>query len=279
MSRVTQAIFATAAIAAIAACSTRPKEVAIGPPPPEPAPVPVYVTPPISPINRGLSPAATVWHMRVALNVAALACRGAQEAVIVQRYNAMLAKHKTTLAGAETTLEEQYRATGTGWQDRYDDAMTRLYNFFSQAQVREAFCTASAATLAEAERLAPGELQTFAAAVLPTLDAPFAEMLVPRPVIAAAAPVAAPVSAVVRAAVPASVAAPAVTPRAAAAAPAAAVGTRVGAPVPSPVPAEVAPAVAARAPAAPAVATRAAPAAAVGTRAPRIEVDPSVLQD
>jgi hypothetical protein len=277
MSRVTQAIFATAAIAAIAACSTRPKEVAIAPPPPEPAPVPVYVTPPISPINRGLSPAATVWHMRVALNVAALACRGAQEAVIVQRYNALLAKHKTTLAGAETTLEEQYRATGTGWQDRYDDAMTRLYNFFSQAQVREAFCTASAATLAEAERLAPGELQTFAAAVLPTLDAPFAEMLVPRPVIAAAARVAAPVSAAVPAPVPASGAAPAVAPRGTT--PPVAVGTRAPAHVTVPAPTEIAPAVATRAPAAPAVATRAAPAAAVGTRAPRIEVDPSVLQD
>ncbi|ONF95700.1 hypothetical protein [Sphingomonas jeddahensis] len=276
MSRVTQAIFATAAIAAIAACSTRPKEVAIAPPPPEPTPVPVYVTPPISPINRGLSPAATVWHMRVALNVAALACRGAQEAVIVQRYNALLAKHKTTLAGAESTLEQQYRATGAGWQDRYDDAMTRLYNFFSQAQVREAFCTASAATLTEAERLVPGELQTFAAAVLPTLDAPFAEMLVPRPVIAAAAPAAAPISGAVPlvplgpVAVPAPVAAPAVTP-------ATAVGTRAAAPV-VPAPTAAAPAVATRAPA-PAVGMRAAPAGAVGTRAPRIEVDPSVLQD
>ncbi|MCC2980638.1 hypothetical protein [Sphingomonas sp. IC4-52] len=193
MSRVTQAIVAVAAIAAVAACASRPKEVAVVVPPPEPPAVPVHVTPPITPINRGLSPAATVWHMRVALNVAALACRGAQEATIVQRYNAMLATHKATLASAQTQLSEQYRAGGGDWQDRYDDAMTRLYNFFSQAQAREAFCTAAAATLAESERLTPGELQTFAAAVLPTLDAPFAEMLAPRPMIALAAPVSVPV--------------------------------------------------------------------------------------
>jgi len=278
MSRATHVLAATAAaiaIATVTACASRPKEVAVAPPPPEPAPVPVYVTPPISPINRGLSPAATVWHMRVALNVAALACRGAQEATIVQRYNAMLATHKTTLASAESALESQYRGGGGDWQDRYDDAMTKLYNFFSQAQARDAFCTQAAATLAESGRLAPGELQAFAAAVLPSLDAPFAEMLIPRPVIAAAAPVPVPVSAALPVTAPAPAAASTVAPRAPA--PAVAVGTRAIAPVPAPV--APAPAVATRAPA-PAVASRAAPAAAaVGTRAPRIEVDLSVLQD
>ena len=289
MSRVTQAIVAVAAIAAVTACASRPKEVAVVTPPPAPAPVPVYVTPPISPINRGLSPAATVWHMRVALNVAALACRGTQEAAIVQRYNAMLAAHKTTLASAQTALSSQYRASGGDWQDRYDDSMTRLYNFFSQAQARDAFCTAAGATLVESERLAPGELQAFAAAVLPTLDAPFAEMLAPRPVIAVASPVAAPIAgALPVAAEPVPVLRTAAVVRSAS--PPAAVGTRaVAAPV-AVAPAAVAsapivtrqaapPAVGTRAPA-PAVATRAAPAArAVGTRAPWIEVDSAVLRN
>lgn len=262
MSRVTKAIIATGAIAAVAACASRPKEVAVAAPPAVLAPVPVYVTPPITPINRGLSQAATVWHMRVALNVAALACRGAQEASIVQRYNALLATHKTTLASAESTLEGQYRSGGGDWQDRYDDSMTKLYNFFSQAQARDAFCTAAAATLVESERLTPGELQAFAAAVLPTLDAPFAEMLAPRPVIALSAPVAAPVAGTVS------------TP--AAVAPARAVATPVA---PAPAVGTRAPATPAASTPVPAVATRAAPATAVGTRAPRIEVDQAILQD
>ncbi|OWK30248.1 hypothetical protein [Sphingomonas dokdonensis] len=247
MLRVSQAITAIAAIATVAGCASRPKEVAVVAPPAVPAPVPVYVTPPITPINRGLTQAATVWHMRVALNVAALACRGAQEAVIVQRYNAMLATHKTTLAGAESQLEAQFRAGGGDWQDRYDDAMTKLYNFFSQAQAREGFCTAAVATLTEAERLQPGELPAFANAVLPTLDAPFAEMLAPRPVIAlSSSPVAVPFAGGVPAA--SAVAAPD-TNRPVSGAPSA---TAVRAPASIP---------------------------AVGTRAPRIEVDPAVLQD
>lgn len=295
MSRVTQAIVATAAIAALAACATRTKEVAVATPPPAPAPVPVYVTPAITPINRGLSPAATVWHMRVALNVAALACRGAQGNQIVAGYRTLLTNQKAALATAETALESQYRAMGGDWQDRYDDAMTRLYNFFSQAPARDPFCTAAAATLTEAERLGPNELQAFAAAVLPTLDAPFAEMLAPRPVIALAAPTSVPAPAPVVGAVAATAA-----PAAAIAARPASVavsGTSMSAvPALATAPAVVTPAVAVRAatPAAapapasaarttaalPAVATRAAVApVAVGTRAPRIEVDPAVLQD
>ncbi|MFN3518101.1 MAG: hypothetical protein ACK4YT_01510 [Sphingomonas sp.] len=304
MSRVTQAIVATAAIAALAACATRTKEVAVATPPPAPAPVPVYVTPAITPINRGLSPAATVWHMRVALNVAALACRGAQGNQIVAGYRTLLTNQKAALATAETALESQYRAMGGDWQDRYDDAMTRLYNFFSQAPARDPFCTAAAATLTEAERLGPNELQAFAAAVLPTLDAPFAEMLAPRPVIALVGPAPAPVVGAVATAAP-MVQAPApgmitaaiaptiaptiraaVTPAAAVAVRPAAVsvtstaGTRAPAASVVPAVAKSPPApVASPAPALAAVATRAAAPAAVGTRVPRIEVDPAVLQD
>ncbi|WP_052742450.1 hypothetical protein [Sphingomonas sp. Ag1] len=290
MLRVAQAIVAVAAITAMAACAFRPREVAVAVPQQAPAPVPVYATPPITPINRGLSPAATVWHMRVALNVAALACRGGQEAAIVQRYNRMLATHKATLASAAIALEGQYRASGGDWQDRYDDAMTRLYNFFSQAQVRDAFCNAAAATLTESERLMPDELQAFAGAVLPRLDAPFAEMLAPRPVIALAAPVPRPLAA--GAGPPNTLATPTSALRPAAVlqpdSTSASVGTQAVAPTAvatlvatagAPVAASrqratAAPAVGTRAPA-----TRAAPAPAVGTRAPWIQIDDSVLRN
>lgn len=270
MSRVSQA-FVLAALVAVTACASKPKVIAEAAPPPAPV-VPVYVRPPISPINRGLTQAATVWHLRAALNVAALACRGTQEATIVARYNAMLTAHKATFAGAQAALTAEFKAGGGDWQDRQDDAMTRLYNFFSQAQARDAFCTAAAATLAETETLAPGEMQAYAAAVLPTLDAPFAEMLAPRPVIALASATNAPVYVPVAVAV-APIPTRAVTPMAASA------PSRVPAPAAAQVPA-------------PAVATRA-PTAAVGTRAvaptptakapakivPRLELDLSGLED
>ena len=56
-----------------------------------------YATP-----NRNLSADGAVWHLRAALNVAALACRGPDEAAIVAGYNALLARQKTLLDGAQT---------------------------------------------------------------------------------------------------------------------------------------------------------------------------------
>lgn len=213
MSRFSTAI-AAVALLAMAGCAAKPKEVAIAPPPP-PAPiVSVYVPPPVSPINRGLSAAATVWHLRAALNVAALACRGAEEGAIIARYNAMLRTHRDALAAAQTRLAAEFRAGGGDWQDRYDDAMTRLYNFFSQAQARDAFCTAAAGALAEAEALPVGGLEGFAAATLPVLDAPFAAMAMPRPVIAVAAPLPVPTPATAPRTTTAPAPAPAVATRA-----------------------------------------------------------------
>lgn len=170
----------------LAGCSHRPEPIAIQP---APAPVVALAPPPppqVSPINRGLSPAATLWHFRVALNVAALACRGPGEATIIAGYNAMLRGRTTLLASAQKALSDEYRARGGDWQDAYDDAMTRLYNFFSQAQARDAFCAAAERTLADMPTVAPEATGAFAAAQLQLLDAPFAAAL-PRPIMTLAA--------------------------------------------------------------------------------------------
>ncbi len=109
-----------------------------------------YATP-----NRALSPAATLWHLRAALNVAALACRGPDQAPIVANYNALLTRAKPLLADAERRYAAQYRDSGVvDWRDRYDDTQTRLYNFFAQAEARDGFCRAAAATLAHPDPLA-----------------------------------------------------------------------------------------------------------------------------
>lgn len=186
-------LFAVLAAATIlSACASRPEPiVVVSTPAPVVALVPVQTE--ISPINRALSPAASVWHFRVALNVAALACRGASEALIVARYNALLAGQKTVLTTAETTLAAEYRTSGgAAWRDAYDDSMTRLYNFFSQAQARTRFCTAAETVLGEVQGIAPTALPAFAADRLAMLDAPFVEAFGPvaplsRPVIAIAA--------------------------------------------------------------------------------------------
>ena len=145
--------------------------VAEAPPPPAP--------PRRSPINSNLTTAATVWHLRAALNVAALACRGTDEAAIIAGYNALLKTQKVALATAQASLSAEFKAGGGDWQDRYDDSMTRLYNFFSQAPARDRFCAVATSILAEGASVSPDQFTGFAGDRLALLDAPFAALLPP----------------------------------------------------------------------------------------------------
>jgi hypothetical protein len=123
--------------------------------------------------NRSLTSAATIWHLRSALNVAALACRGADEGQIVTRYNTMLTVQRITLAAAEKRYSAEYQSKGGDWRDRYDDAMTRLYNFFSVTPVRKTFCVAAEQVLADISAAPADGFEGQAAAHLDRLNAPF----------------------------------------------------------------------------------------------------------
>jgi hypothetical protein len=127
-----------------------------------------YATP-----NRALSEAATMWHLRTALNVAALACRDGDEAQTTAAYNTMLTARKAVLAKAETSLSAEFKARGGDWRDSYDDAMTRLYNYWSQDFARAGFCAAAKQTLAAAPAVPEAEFAQFAATQLVALDQPF----------------------------------------------------------------------------------------------------------
>ncbi len=185
------ALLSVTALGLLAGCAQKPRTVAQVAPPvimvPVPAPampkgasptivIPValadgtYPTP-----NRNLTTSAKVWHLRAALNVAALACRGPQEVVIVAGYNALLSAQKPVLAKAEATYASEYKSGGGDWQDRYDDSMTRLYNFFSQSPARDDFCAAAGTVLAQSAGLTAEALPTFAAQNLPVLERPFTD--------------------------------------------------------------------------------------------------------
>ena len=118
------ALLSVTALGLLAGCTSKPRTVAQVAPPvimvPVPAPtmpkgasptivIPValadgtYPTP-----NRNLTTSAKVWHLRAALNVAALACRGPQEVVIVAGYNALLSAQNPVLAKAEATYASEY---------------------------------------------------------------------------------------------------------------------------------------------------------------------------
>lgn len=125
-------------------------------------------------INRNLSSSAAVWHVRSALNVAALGCRGANEATIIAGYNMMLVSKKAVLATSLARTEAEARATGgKSWRDAHDRHMTQVYNFFAQPPAKAAFCEAAAAVLAEAAATSPADFPAFAPGALARLEAPF----------------------------------------------------------------------------------------------------------
>jgi hypothetical protein len=128
-----------------------------------------YATP-----NRYLSREETSWHVRAALNVAALGCRDAEEEQTVAAYNRLLTQQRAALAAADAGVKSQYRARyGEGWDDEHDRQMTRVYNFFAQPPAHDGFCAAAREVLAVVDTVTPEQFADFAAEALPRLEAPF----------------------------------------------------------------------------------------------------------
>ena len=185
MMRTVRALILVTA-AALSGCAKTPAPVVAAAPVPLPAPVYVpmpagtYANMPVPDLladgsydtpNRALSAAGNIWHLRSGLNFAALGCRGAQQEAIVAGYNAMLSAQKPILAGAERTLLVEYRSTGgASGRSGYDDAMTRLYNYWSFSAARQGLCATAARVAADAATVPQAEFAEFAAARLPELD-------------------------------------------------------------------------------------------------------------
>lgn len=168
---------ALSAVLAIAGCAHKVKEAPPAPPPLPPAtepvpppgsapglPIPVPVDGRFTTINSNVGPVEAAWHVRAALNVAALSCRG--DAAILPAYNALLTGRKAELATA-------YKAEKAGWPgNTIDQHMTRLYNFFAQPPSQPGFCQAAAVEAGQIGAVPPGGLADYAPAALARLEAP-----------------------------------------------------------------------------------------------------------
>jgi hypothetical protein len=130
-------------------------------------------------INHGIDAKQAMWHVRAALNVAAIGCRtGDGGAALVASYNAMLSSQRAALAAANKSVEASFRARygASAWQGAHDAYMTRLYNFFAAPAAKPAFCAAAAPLAARAANMPASEFAAFAASALPQLEAPFTEV-------------------------------------------------------------------------------------------------------
>ncbi|GGD99082.1 hypothetical protein GCM10011529_01540 [Polymorphobacter glacialis] len=167
---------AAAALLLVAACASKPK----------PVPPSVPAASPAGNAGRplGLDPSLTgperVWHLRAALNVAALGCTSKTGGAIVTRYNAMLKDRKSLLASAyQAEVTEFRRDHGDNWQPEFDRYMTALYNRFARPQAQENFCIAADSIAAEAVAVPSADFEAFATTSLVRIEQAF---IAPPPV-------------------------------------------------------------------------------------------------
>ena len=181
-----------AATIILVACAAPPP-----PPPPPPPPAPVAVAPPRMPTppggamlamaipplrpdglrqtpNRDLGELETLWHLRSALNVAALNCQDATHFRIADDYNKFLTAHRKALDNANRAIDDKYRREfGRDSKRVRDTHSTQVYNFFSLPPVKTEFCDAALVLGEEASVVPSDELVTFAARALPQLEGVF----------------------------------------------------------------------------------------------------------
>ena len=89
--------------------------------------------------------AALVWHLRVAMNVAALQCDFEPSLLTVSNYNATLAHHNTELADSFARLGAYFKRTAktaAAGQRAFDMYNTRIYSSYSTVQAQREFCGA-----------------------------------------------------------------------------------------------------------------------------------------
>ena len=179
-------------IALLSGCAGQ-QEVAVAPPPapvrtqPVPQPLPpmgATANMQIPPVgadgqrvtpNRDLSGPATLWHMRMALNVAALSCQGNGDAARLQ-YNALLARHRAALTRAKAQVEGEYKARfGGGAIAQRERLNTIVYNFFALPPAQAGFCAEAVRVGAAVNSLPADQLLGYAPTGLAALEKPFTD--------------------------------------------------------------------------------------------------------
>ncbi len=121
-------------------------------------------------INSGVTAEEALWHVRSALNVAALSCRTQPGgAALIRHYNALLVHRKAVLARAYGAETGRFATAGRGAIDAH---MTRLYNFFAQPSAQPGFCAAAAEVADHVDAVPPAGLPQYATGALGRLEAP-----------------------------------------------------------------------------------------------------------
>lgn len=166
-----QTAAASLACLALAACTTSTPYVAAPTFPTVAQKLDVAPEPP-PPALAEAGSAQDVWHLRSALNVAALACSRNSGVDIGPRYNAMLKQHQTLFTQAYLAEEDRYKARhGRSWRTIQDREATSLYNRYANHPDPRRYCAEADSISKDAARVETADFARFAAAALPRLEA------------------------------------------------------------------------------------------------------------
>ncbi|GAY22076.1 hypothetical protein SFOMI_2631 [Sphingobium fuliginis] len=129
-----------------------------------------YLTP-----NRGVTANTALWHVRMALNVAALSCHGVNEPARIQ-YNRILHVHEAALREANAAVDRNYYvAYGQGGLKARELLNTVVYNFFALPPVTKSFCPVAIEVGAKILAMPSNQLLAYAPEALTQLEKPFQE--------------------------------------------------------------------------------------------------------
>ena len=177
-------------LAVLAACSTPVKQPPPTPPPPvvpTVRPVPpdnaaegmslptqdedgAYLTP-----NRKVTSNTALWHVRMALNVAALNCEKFGPAARNQ-YNQILTVHRAVLTEANAAGDRNYKvAYGRSGVGSREQLNTVVYNFFALPPVVKHFCPVAVNVGAKILTMPSSQLLAYAPEALKELEKPYQE--------------------------------------------------------------------------------------------------------
>jgi hypothetical protein len=125
-------------------------------------------------VNRGISPAQSIWNLRSAFNVAALDCSETTFPDIAPAYRDFLKNFAKGLATTNRKIDAEFRAKyGSGYVAKREAYMTQVYNHDALPPTLDEFCKAIGAVGRDAVIVKPAELEPFAVRSLPNVEIVF----------------------------------------------------------------------------------------------------------
>lgn len=130
-----------------------------------------FVTP-----NHRLDGHDAFWNLKIALNVAAIGCRGPGSLDLIADYNRIIGRHTPTIRSAEAAVIARLgRETRTNGISARDHVSTKLFNYFAQPPAQKQFCSVAGSIARQASGMEAHALLSAAPAMLAEIDRPFVD--------------------------------------------------------------------------------------------------------